>query len=190
MRRLAVFLSVIVALLLGGRALHAQPAALAQEATPAGEGAIGFEGITFELVGLAPGVELASPSDLVVVRIGFDPGAGLPGEDNDPTVGIVLVESGTLTVQADGPVTVTRGARLGEAMATAEATGDFSTVLEVVATGEAVTLEVGDAAYLPPNVTGEIRNDGQEHAVGLAFLVVPPAGMTGSATPAGTNTKG
>ena len=36
-------------------------------------------------------------------------------------MGLVLVESETLTVQADGPVTVTRGAGLGAAMATAEA---------------------------------------------------------------------
>jgi hypothetical protein len=99
-------------------------------------------------------------------------------------VGIVLVESGTLTVQADGTVTVTRGAGMGEAMATAEATGDFSTLMESVAAGEAVTLEAGDAAYLPANMTGEIRNDGQDPAVALAFLVVPPEGMMGEATPA------
>jgi hypothetical protein len=162
--------------------LHAQPIAVAQEATPAGE-AMDFEGITFDPVSFAFGVDVPSPSDLVVIRIGFDPGAALPGEENDPTVGIVLVESGTLTVQADGPVTVTRGASLGAAMATAEASGDFSTLVESVAAGEAVTLEAGDAAYLPANMTGEIRNDSQERAVGLAFLAVPPEGMVGEATP-------
>ena len=188
MRRFSVLLSIVV-VLLGGLTLHAQPVTVAQEATPAAE-AMDFEGITFEPVSFAFGVDVASPSDLAVVRIGFDPGAALPGEENDPTVGIVLVESGTLTVQADGPVTVTRGASMGAAMATAEASGDFSTLVESVAAGEAVTLEAGDAAYLPANLTGEIRNDGQERAVGLAFLVVPPAGMMGEATPAGTNTKG
>jgi quercetin dioxygenase-like cupin family protein len=183
MRRFGVFLSIIGVMLLGIMALRVQPVAIAQEATPAGE-EMGFEGITFELVSLASGAEVANPSDLAVVRIGFDPGASLPGEEHDPTVGIVLVESGTLTVQANGPLTVTRGATLGEAMATAEATGDFSTVMEAVAMGEAVTLEAGDAAYLPANIPGEIRNDGQEHAVALAFLVTPPEGMMGEATPA------
>jgi len=143
-----------------------------------------FAGLTFELVSLASGAELANPADLAVVRIGFDPGASLPGEDNDPTVGIMLVESGTLTVQANGPVTVTRGATLGAAMATAEATGDFSTVMEAVAAGEAVTLAAGDAAYLPANIPGEIRNDGPEHAMALVFLITPPEGMMSAATPA------
>ena len=184
MRRFSVFLSLIAIMLLGIVAVRVQPVALAQEATPASEAGMGFEGITFEPVSFAFGVDVATPSDLVVVRIGFDPGAGLPGEENDPTVGIVLVESGTLTVQADGPITVTRGAGMGEAMATAEATGDFSTLVESVAAGEAVTLDVGDAAYLPANLTGEIRNDGQDRAVGLAFLVVPSEGMMGEATPA------
>jgi quercetin dioxygenase-like cupin family protein len=168
MRRFSVFLLIIAVMVLGIVAVRVQPAAIAQEATPAGE-AMGFEGITFELVSLASDAEVASPSDLAVVRIGFDPGASLPGEENDPTVGIVLVESGTLTVQANGPLTVTRGATLGDAMATAEATGDFSTIMEAAAAGEAVTLEAGDAAYLPANIPGEIRNDGQEPAVALAF---------------------
>ena len=184
MRRFSVLLSLMLVVLLGVLALQAQPVAIAQEATPASEEGMDFDGITFEPLSFAFGAEVATPADLVVVRIGFDPGASLPGEENDPTVGIVLVESGTLTVQADGPVTVTRGAGMGEAMATAEATGDFSTLMESVAAGEAVTLEAGDAAYLPANMTGNIRNDGQDPAVALAFLVVPPEGMMGEATPA------
>jgi hypothetical protein len=47
-----------------------------------------------------------------------------------------------------------------------------------------VTLEAGDAAYVPGNVTGEIRNDGQERAVALAFLVGPTEDMAAEATPA------
>ena len=184
MPRFRVLLSVIVVMLLGVAALPVQPVAIAQEATPASEEGMDFEGITFEPLSFAFGADVASPADLVVVRIGFDPGASLPGEENDPTVGIVLVESGTLTVQVDGPLTVTRGAGMGAAMATAEATGDFSTLMESVAAGEVVTLEAGDAAYLPANLTGDIRNDGQEPAVALAFLVVPPEGMMGEATPA------
>jgi hypothetical protein len=96
----------------------------------------------------------------------------------------LLVESGTFTVQVNGPVSVTRGATLGEAMQSAETTGDLSAAAEAIAAGEAVTLEAGDAAYIPGNLIGEIRNDGQDRAVGLAFLVGPPEAMTGEATPA------
>src|SRR5215213_506232 len=108
MLRFRVLLSVVVVLLLGVAALPVQPVAIAQEATPAAE-EMDFEGITFEPLSFAFDVDVESPVGLLVVRIGFDPGASLPGEENDPTVGIVLVESGTLTVQASGPVTVTRG---------------------------------------------------------------------------------
>jgi hypothetical protein len=81
-------------------------------------------------------------------------------------------------------MTVTRGAGLGEAMATAQASGDVRAVMESVPAGQAVTLAAGDAAYIPANVAGEIRNERQERAVRLAILVVPPEVMTGEATPA------
>jgi quercetin dioxygenase-like cupin family protein len=181
MRRVGLLLSLIVVVLFGTLALHVSPVTLAQEATPAGEE---MEGITFEPVTFALGVDLMSPSDFFVARIGVDPGAAFPIDATDPTTGILLVESGAFTVQVEGPVSVTRGAEMGEAMAAAEDTADISTFMESVAAGEAVTLEAGDAAYIPANVAGEIRNEGQERAVGLAFLVVPPEGMTGEATPA------
>jgi hypothetical protein len=96
----------------------------------------------------------------------------------------LVVESGTFTVQVDGPATVTRGAGLGAAMATVEATGDMSGLMESIPAGQAVTLEAGDAAYLPGYTAGEIRNEGQEPATGLGFLVFPAEGMMGEATPA------
>jgi len=142
-----------------------------------------MEGITFEPVTFASGVDLTGLSELLVVRIGLEPGRALP-IDPDPGVGILLVESGTVTVQVEAPMTVTRGAGLSEAMAAAEETGDFSTLMESIAAGEAVTLSSGDAAYIPGSVAGEIRNEGQEPAVALGFLVVPPEDMTGEATPA------
>ena len=182
MRQFRVILSIVVVVLLGTLALRAQPVVVAQEGTPSAD--MAMEGTTFEPVSFAFGVELASPSDLVVARIGLDPGAGFPVEESDPSVGILLVESGTFTVQVEGPVSVTRGAGLGEAIAVAESTGDFSAAAEAIAEGEAVTLEAGDAAYIPGNINGEIRNDGQERAVGLGFLVVPSGGMMTEATPA------
>ena len=181
MRRFSVLLSVVVVVLLGIMASGRHPGAIAQEATPAG---VEIGGVAFEPVALAMGIDFPSPGDLVVVRAALDPGGVVPIEERDPALGILLVESGTLTVQLEGPMTVTRGAGLGAAMATAEATGDISALMESVPTGQAVTLAAGDAAYIPANVAGEIRNEGQERAVRLAILVFPPQAMTGAATPA------
>jgi hypothetical protein len=182
MRRFGPLGSVVAVVLLGMLALHGQPAAIAQEATPAAEEMMP-EGVTFEPVTFATGVETVSPADLAVFRISFEPGAVEAFDEPDPGAGILLVESGTFTVQVEGPMTVTRGASLGAAMATAEATGDFSTMMETVAAGEAVTLEAGDAAYIPGYTAGEIRNEGQEQATGLGFLVFPTEAMS-EATPA------
>ena len=182
MRRFSVFVSVIAVMLLGTLALHAHPTAIAQEATPGAEEMMP-EGVTFEPVSLATGVEVSGPSDFLVARFILEPGAMSPVEAS-PGAGILLVESGTLTVQVDGPVTVTRGGTFGQAMATAEATGEFGGLMESVAVGEAVTLETGDAAFIPGDVPGEIRNEGQEVATGLGFIVYPSEGMMAEATPA------
>ncbi len=40
------------------------------------------------------------------------------------------------------------------------------------------------AAHIPGSVNGEIRNAGEERAVGLAFLVAPSEAMKTEATPA------
>jgi len=48
--------------------------------------------------------------------------------------------------------------------------------------GEDATLEAGDVAYIPGSVNGEIRNDGDEPAVGLA-VILAPGGMLGMGTP-------
>jgi quercetin dioxygenase-like cupin family protein len=186
MRRFSLPLSIFVVLLLGVVAIVAQPRAFAQEASPeAGE--VMPEDISYEPVTFALGADLASPADLFVVRIGLEPGAGFPIDASDPTVGVLLVENGTITVEVQGPVTVTRGEGLMEAIGAAETTEDMSGVLETIALGEVVKLEAGDAAYIPGNVNGEIRNEERVRAEGLAFLVGPPeAMMTEAATPEAT----
>jgi len=131
-------------------------------------------------VTFAPGLAFPSLGDLFVARATFESGATVPIEESDPSFGSLLVQSGTLTVQVDTPMSVTRSGELDAAMATAEASGDFSSMMESIAEGEAVTLEAGDAAYIPANSAGEIRNEGQEQAVALAFLVFP---LTDEATP-------
>lgn len=181
MRRSNLFLGVVIVVLLGVVASWGPPVAVAQEATPAG---VKIGGVAFEPVAFAAGIDFPSVGDLLVVRASLDPGGVVPIEGSDPALGILLVESGTLTVRVEGPMTVTRGADLGEAMATAHAAADFGSATERVDAGQPVTLAAGDAAYIPANVAGEIRNEGQVRAVRLAVLVVPPGAMTGEATPA------
>src|SRR4051794_40303996 len=102
MRRFGVLLSVVLLVLLGLLVPPAQPVAIAQEGTPA---AVKIAGVTFEPVALATGIDLPSPGDLFVARAALDPGGVVPIEQGDPALGILLVESGTLTVQLEGPMT-------------------------------------------------------------------------------------
>jgi quercetin dioxygenase-like cupin family protein len=183
MRRLQRLLFVATLIMLGFVALPAQPAAVAQEATPAAD-AMMMEGITFEPVSLALGLEAPNPVDVFLARITLEPGVVLPSDENDPGVGVLVVESGAFTVQIEGPVTVTRAANMGDVLIAADASGDYSTVVETITAGEAVTLGAGDVVYIPANVGGEIRNEGEEPAVALGFLLNPHGEMIGAATPA------
>ncbi len=181
MRRFTVLVAVVAVMLLGMLALHAQPVAIAQEATPSGEE---MAGETFVPLGFAFGVPLPSPADMFVARFSLEPGAGFPLEASDPTGGMVVVESGAFTVRVDEMVwSVNRGAALQAAMAGADENADFSAAMEEVAMGEEAVLEAGDVAWVPGSVSGEIRNDGQEPAEGIVFLVGPTGSMS-EATPA------
>lgn len=182
MRRSSVVLSVIAVFLLGIMALQAQPVAIAQEATPSSD-MEEPEGVTFEPLAITSGVTLPSPVDLIAVRLTIDPGASLPSDASDPTGGMLIVESGTLTIRLDAAWAISRSGSLNAAIATAEATGTFTPSDEQIASGEEVTMGAGDVAYLPGSVGGEIRNDGSEPAVALAVLVAPTEAMMG-ATPA------
>ena len=185
MSRTRQMLSVVAVVLLGLVAVSWSGPARAQDATPAAdEGMMMQEGVSFELITLASGVRAFDPADLVVVRIGLEPGAVSTFDANDPYGGILIVESGAITATASKPWTVTRGAGLMDAMMAAEESGDMSAVYETIAAGDEATLEVGDAAYIPGNVDGEMRNDGDEPASGLGFLIGPSSGMMGEATPA------
>jgi hypothetical protein len=180
MRRFHVFLLVIVVMLPGTLALHAQPVAVAQEATPAVEDFMP-EGLTFEPVAFATGLALPAPGEVSVARLGFDPGIGFPIEEGDPTYALAVVESGSLTIRLDGTLLVTRA----EALATAMDEGaGGAPVTEEVAAGQEVTLQAGDTALFPPGIGGELGNDGQDRAVVLVVFVEPPEDMTGEATPA------
>ena len=182
MRRLLALVLIVTVLTLGFGGLSAQSPVAAQEATPSADGMM-MEGVTFEPVTFVLGAALMNPADIFVVRIGLEPGTALPNDENDPSVGLLIVESGTFTFEISAPVSVTRGAGLMDAIVAAEGSGDFSGAMELVPAGEVITLEVGDAAFVPANVAGEIRNEGTERAVGLGILVGPSMDMMAEATP-------
>jgi quercetin dioxygenase-like cupin family protein len=179
MRRFGLLISVVAMLLLGMLALRAQPVAIAQEGTPSAEE---MAGETFMPLGFAEGVSLPSPADMIVSRFSLEPGAGFPLEASDPTGGMVVVESGAFTVRVEEMAwTISRGEALSAAMESGE-DADFAAAMEEAAMGEEAVLETGDVAWIPGSVSGEIRNDGQESAEGIVFLV-GPAGMLSEATP-------
>jgi uncharacterized RmlC-like cupin family protein len=181
MRRFSVFLLLVVVSLLGSVAMQVQPVVVAQEATPSSD-MQEPEGVTFEPLGIASGVALPSPADLITVRLTIDPGAVLPSEASDPTGGMLIVESGIVTIRINAPWAIARSGSLNAAIATAEATGTFTPSDDQIASDESAIMEPGDVAYLPGSVSGEIRNYGAEPAVALVVLVGPTEAMTG-ATP-------
>jgi quercetin dioxygenase-like cupin family protein len=182
MRRFGVLVSVIAVMLLGMLALHAQPVATAQEASPAA-GGMEPEGVTFEPIALSSGLALPSPADMIAAHFRIQPGAALPLEASDPSGGMLIVESGTFTVRVDTPWAISRSGSFASSIATAEASGTFTSQDEQIASGDEATMGAGDAAYIPGSVSGEIRNDGSEEAVALVVLVGPSEGMMGGATP-------
>jgi quercetin dioxygenase-like cupin family protein len=168
--------------LLGGLVAGGAGAVRAQDATPAA-GEMSTEGLTFTLLGIATDVALPSSGVVQVARAGFAPGAGFPFDPANPTAAFVVVESGTITTRVvEQAWTISRGAALRQAMATPEAM-DMSGALEEIAMGEEATLQAGDVAYIPGNVSGEVRNAGQEPASALVFLIAPSDMVMAEATP-------
>jgi quercetin dioxygenase-like cupin family protein len=180
MRRLALLLSIVWFMLLGTAAPDMPPVTRAQGVTPVP--GIEPEGVIFEPLAITSGVTLASPADIIAVRLRIEPGAGVPLETSDPTGGMVIVESGTFTIRVDAPWAITRAGSALAAIATAEATGTYTPPDEQISSGEGASMGAGDAAYIPGSVSGEIRNDGDEPAVAQVVLIGPTEGMTG-ATP-------
>jgi quercetin dioxygenase-like cupin family protein len=184
MRRFGVLLSLVVVVLLGTMSLGAQPPAVAQEASPAA-GTFTEDGITFEPIAFATALALPATGELSITRITFEPGAGFPIEEGDPSYALGYVESGELTILQNMPVTVTRAGAVGEAVVASEESGAFAPATEEIAADQEVTLGSGDAALFPPNASGEIRNDGDEPASVLVVFVGPPVPMEeAAATPA------
>ena len=158
MPRFVVSVSVALVVLLGlvattGRSTTAQEAF----ATPGpGEFEIAPGQIGRELAGAILAEPPAAPVYLGLLRFTTAPGSVFIGAAEDPSVGLIFVESGVVTFRLEGPVTITRASGAEE-----------------VAAGAEFTLEAGEFFVWPPYMEGEVRNDGQEPAVTLLANLAP-----------------
>jgi hypothetical protein len=161
MRRFHVLLSIVAVVLLGILAFGPTLGTRAQQGTPPAEGMEFAPGVLAYALAFAEGQE--EPS---LYRVTFAPGAVLTGGETDPSITLISMEAGAVTVTIDAPVAITRGGG--------------ATSPEIVEAGTAFTAESGDYFVIPPLVAGEYRNDGQEEASAVVAAIIP-AGM---ATPA------
>jgi hypothetical protein len=107
------------------------------------------------------------PVHFGLLRITVAPGSVFTGAADDPSVGLNLIESGELIVRLEAAATVIR-----------------TTGPEEVAAGAEFTLGPGESFIWPPNVAGELRNDGPEPVVQVVAFVAPEAAMEeAAATP-------
>ena len=179
MRRLLSLIAVLV-VLLGMAALSVRPAANAQdfpEARRMQEST--FEHATGEVLAgsLAP-VSLPPSAGIALLRLHIAPRGRIVTPADEPTVVLLYVERGTVTVRTTVPAMVTRGAALATPGAQAQDAFPAET---------AFTMSAGDASLSPPMAGGELRNEGSEEVSILASLIDPDMG--GAATPeAGTPT--
>jgi quercetin dioxygenase-like cupin family protein len=181
MRRFSLLAPLLVAVLLSvGVAGRVSAITRAQEGTPSATD-MAPEGITFTPLGFGTADTLpATPADFSLFRIGFDPGASFPIEATDPSVALVFVEAGAITIRVDAPTRVTRAATIA-AFATPGMDENAIPAPDEIAAGIEFTMAAGDSAFFPPNETGEVRNDGQEQAV-ILIANIEPQGSGGSMT--------
>ncbi len=164
MRRFVGFAAVAVTLLFGLIAVTGLVSgAGAQDATPPPGGFEIAPGVTAELLPAAQ-----EPPSLY--RLTFAPDVTYPFE-GDPSIALAYIESGTLTVRVDAPVTIAR--------ADAAATPG-----EMVAAGTDFTVTAGEYFVLPPMATGVIRNDGPESAAfSVAGIILEAMATPTASTP-------
>jgi len=96
------------------------------------------------------------------------------------------VESGMFTARVEAALTISRGTALLQTMATPAANGDEFDVTEEIAASEESTLSAGDVAYIPGSPNGELRNDGQEPAVGHLLVIAPGGTLSPGSAAAAT----
>jgi hypothetical protein len=100
-----------------------------------------------------------------LARFTFAPGAVVVLPEASPSLALVYVESGILSVRIEAPVTLTRAA------------GGSPGEPETIPAGTAFTADQGDFFVGPPHVAVEARNDEPEPLV-LLMAVLEPAPAT------------
>ena len=166
MGRFFGLLSAVVVLLGGLLTLGPALSTRAQEGTPTVEGFEFAPGVVAYALAFAEGAE-----EPALYRVTFAPGAVLTGGEEDPSLSLVSMEAGAITVTIDAPVAITRGGGAGTP--------------EIVEAGTAFTAQAGDYFVIPPRVAGEYRNDGPEEASAMVAAMIPSEMATAAAgTPA------
>ena len=172
MRRVSAFIA-LVAVVLAGSVVAGRGGSLvlAQAGTPpAGE--VGAPtGVRFEPLGFGTAAKLpTAPASVVLARVHFEPGGSFP-LGQDPSLVLLYVEAGTLTLRADAPLQVVRAAARA-ALATPGAAA-APLIPEEVAAGTEATLGAGDSTVPPLGAPGAVRNAGPAPAVALVAVVEP-----------------
>lgn len=99
MRQVVALISLL-AVISGGSVFAAgHSRALAQNATPRGDTTTPIPAVEF--LAFAVSSDLASPGELMVFRLHFEPGTALPLARDESISGLVIVESGALAIEAD-----------------------------------------------------------------------------------------
>jgi len=148
----------------------------AQDATPGANGEP--PGVTFTPLAFGQAQQVMLPNaQFVLFRLTIDPGAEDVEPDTDPSIGLVYVESGTVTITTTAPVSVLRNATLtammgGESSATPPAEG--ASPFEQIEANTEFQLAPGDSVLVPGNVGGDLKNQGSDQVVLLIANVGPP----------------
>lgn len=171
MHRFAV--AVAVALIgLGSVTGLSGPHALAEDATPAAQ--VSTQGITYQPLGLVPGVAMAEAVDMEIARATLAPDFGFPFSADDPAAAMMIMESGEITATVeDATWTISRGASVAAMLAGTPTANGVTDVVETIEPGETATFSAGDVAYIPGSAAGELRNLGDEPAVTLVITYLP-----------------
>jgi len=168
LRLLGIAFGAAVLVLTASRAIAAQPA------TPQAE--MGVElpaGVTQQNLAVGSAAPLLPGGIIELARFTFAPGAVVVLPEASPSLALVSVESGILSVRIAAPVTITR-----------VAPGGNPEEPETIPAGTMFTADQGDFLVGPPHVAVEARNDGSEPLVLLMAVLEPAAEMAVAATPA------
>jgi len=181
-RRLSSLISMCMLALLGWVALS--HSVIAQDATPAGGDESMPPGTTFTPLAFGQVQQLMLPDgDFVLFRITIDPGANFPADANDPSTGLVYVESGTVTINATAPLNVLRASTMAMmvgSIASATPTTEEAPPFEQIAANTDFQLAAGDSVLVPGNVGGNLRNDGTEQVSILIANIGPSEDQQGT----------